>query len=89
MAERTFVVHLLEKAPPSMADFVLGLLEGVVTASKAEDRRTGAFELYEVGDLVLKLYASNLDNPDRIRRSLDLIDRLIDAGYIQSKLEAA
>jgi len=89
MGERTFFLHLLEKAPPTMADFALGLLEGIVTASRAEDRRTGAFDLYEVGDLVLKLYASNLDYPDRIRRSLDLIDQLIDAGYIQTKLEAA
>jgi hypothetical protein len=89
MEERFYVLHLLESAPPSTADFVLKLLEAMLNATKAEERRRDAFELYDVGNLVLKVYASNLDNPDRMRRSLDLIDQLVEAGFLQNKLDSA
>jgi hypothetical protein len=87
--DRTYFLHRLEDAPPAMADSVLKLLEDVIRSVDENSERASAHELYAVSDLILKTYASNLENPDRVRRSLNLIDRLVDTGLMHGKLEAA
>jgi hypothetical protein len=88
-AERGYFLHRLEDAPPAMADFVLTLLENVLDAVSKSDERTSTYEIYGASDIILKIYASNLDDPEIVRRSLDLIDRMIVAGLMHSELEAA
>lgn len=89
MLQESYFLHLLKDAPPAMADFVLKMVEETLDAVDASDQRRGNFGLYEVSDLVFKIYASNLNHPDRMRRALDLIDRMIDTGLLEGKLDAA
>lgn len=88
--ERSYFLHRLEHAPVAMDDLVLRLLEEAVQLSETPDRERRAYELREVCELVLRLYASNVDNPARRTRSLDIIDRLVERGLMEMhKLEAA
>ena len=80
--DRTYFLHRLEHAPPRLDELVLNLLEGTVVASEETGRGARAYELHEVGELVLKLYASNIEHPDRRTRALDLIDRLVERGLM-------
>ncbi|HEY4201524.1 MAG TPA: ATP-binding protein [Devosiaceae bacterium] len=89
-ADRTYFLHRLEHAPPGLDELVLKLLEDTLKARTEGDRDPRAYELHEVSALVLKIYASNIEHPQRRTRSLDLIDRLVERGLMEmQKLEAA
>lgn len=88
--DRTYFLHRLEHAPPGLGELVLKLLEDTLTARTEGNSDPRASELHEIGELVLKLYASNIDRPQRRTRALDLIDRLVERGLMgMQKLEAA
>jgi hypothetical protein len=80
--DRTYFLHRLEHAPPGLDELVLKLLEDTLKARSEGDRDPRAYELHEVGELVLKIYASNIEHPQRRTRSLDLIDRLVERGLM-------
>ena len=66
------------------------ILEDILAANTGGNRDPRAYELQEIGGLVLKLYASNIDYPDRQTRALNLIDHLVERGFMDmQKLEAA
>jgi len=89
-ADRTHFLHRLEYAPPSLDELVLKLLEDTLDASTGSGRDARAYELHEIGELALKLYASNVEHPQRRTRTLDLIDRLVERGLMGVQmLEAA
>src|SRR3546814_16331478 len=68
---------------------VLKLLEDTLKARTEGNNDPRAYELREIGELALKLYASNVDHPLRRTRALDLIDRLVEDGLMgMQKLEA-
>lgn len=86
--DRTYFLHRLEHAPPGLDELVLKLLEETLKTRTERDRDPQAYELHQVGELVLKLYASNIEHPQRRTRSLDLIDRLVERGLMEmQKLE--
>lgn len=88
--DRTYFLHRLKHAPPGFDELVLKLLEDTLAASAEGNRDPRAYELHEIGELVLKLYTSNVDHPDRRTRALNLIDRLVERGLMDvRKLEAA
>jgi hypothetical protein len=88
--ERTYFLHRIEHAPPGLDELVLKLLEDTIGPGVAGERDVAAYELHEMAELVLKLYASNIEHPERRTRTLDLIDRLIERGAMgMQKLEAA
>lgn len=88
--DRTYFLHRLEHAPPGLDELVLKLLEDTLKARTGGTGDPRAYELHEIGELVLKLYASNVDYPQRRTRALDLIDRLVERGLMEmQKLEAA
>ena len=67
---------------------MLKLLEDTLKVSAKGARDPRAYELHEVGELVLKLYASNIEHPARRKRALDLIDSLVERGIMgMQKLE--
>lgn len=87
--DRTFFLHRLENAPHGLDELVLKLLEDTLVANTEDNSDPRAYELHEIGGLVLKLYASNIDHPDRRTRALNLIDRLVERGVMGvQKLEA-
>ncbi|MEG3148878.1 hypothetical protein U1769_03185 [Sphingomonas sp. ZT3P38] len=89
-ADRTYFLHRIEHAPPDLDDLVLRLLEDAIRPNDAGARHDRAYELHEMAELVLKLYASNIEHPGRRSRTLDLIDRLVERGVMgMQKLEAA
>ncbi len=88
--DRTYFLHRLEYAPPGLDELVLKLLEDTLKARTEGNNDPRAYELHEIGELALKLYASNVDHPLRRTRALDLIDRLVEDGLMaMQKLEAA
>uniref|UniRef100_UPI0030EC7A1E hypothetical protein n=1 Tax=Sphingobium mellinum TaxID=1387166 RepID=UPI0030EC7A1E len=88
--DRTYFLHRLEHAPPGLDELVLRLLEDTLKARTEGNNDPRAYELHEIGELALKLYASNIDHPLRRTRALDLIDRLVEDGLMgMQKLEAA
>ncbi len=88
--DRTYFLHCLKHAPRGLDELVLKLLEDALAASTEGNRDPRAYELHEIGELVLKLYASNIDHPYRRTRALNLIDRLVERGLMGvQKLEAA
>lgn len=87
-SDRTYFLHRLEHATPGLDELVLKLLEDTVRERTDSGQDPRAYELHEVGELVLKLYASNIEHPTRRGRALDLIDRLIERGLMgMQKLE--
>ncbi|RVD65437.1 hypothetical protein [Mesorhizobium sp. M7A.F.Ca.ET.027.03.2.1] len=87
-SDRTYFLHRLEHAPPGLDELVLKLLEDTVRERTGSGQDPRAYELHEVGELVLKLYASNIEHPIRRARALDLIDRLVERGLMgMQKLE--
>src|SRR3546814_8574970 len=64
----------------SLDELVLKLLEDTLKARTEGNNDPRAYELREIGELALKLYASNVDHPLRRTRALDLIDRLVEEG---------
>ncbi|BCM21084.1 ATP-binding protein [Mesorhizobium sp. J8] len=88
-SERTYFLHRLERVPPGLDDLVLNLLEETVRKRNDSGRDPRAYEMQEVGELALKLYASNSEDPIRRTRALDLIDQLVERGLMGvQKLEA-
>jgi len=88
--DRTYFLHRLEHAPPGLDELVLKLLEDTLKVKTEDGRDPRPYELHEIGELVLKLYASNIEHPQRRTRALDLIDRLVERGLMEiQKLEAA
>lgn len=88
-SERTYFLHRLEHAPPGLDDLMLKLLEETVRKRNDSGRDPRAYELHEVGELALKLYASNREHPTRRARALGLIDQLVERGLMEmQKLEA-
>ena len=86
--DRTYFLHRLEHAPPELDELVLKLLEDTLQANTQGDRDPRAYELHEVGELVLKLYASNVEHSQRRSQALDLIDLLVERGLMgMQKLE--
>ncbi|MQB04539.1 NACHT domain-containing protein [Agrobacterium tumefaciens] len=89
-SDRTYFLHRLKHAPPRLDELVLKLLEDILAANTGGNSDPRAYELHEIGELVLKLYASNVDHPDRQTRALNLIDQLVECGLMDmQKLEAA
>jgi anti-anti-sigma regulatory factor len=87
--DRTYFLHRLEHAPPRLDELVLKLLEDAISRSAGGGHDSRSYELHQIGELVLKLYASNIDDPGRQKRALDLIDRLVEQGLMEMrKLEA-
>lgn len=87
---RTFFLHRLKHAPARLDELVLKLLEDIVAANAKGNRDPHAYELREIGELVLKLYAASVDHPDRRTRALNLIDRLVAWEFMDmQKLDAA
>ena len=83
-------MHRLKHAPPRLDELVLKLLEDILTANTGGNRDPRAYELHEIGELVLKIYASNADHPDRQTWALNLIDHVVECGFMDmQKLEAA
>src|SRR3546814_15994451 len=88
--DRTYFLHRLEHAPPGLDELVLKLLEDTLKARTEGNNDPRAYELREIGELALKLYASNVAHPLRPTTPLALTDRLSPAGIVGSeKLEAA
>lgn len=86
--ERSYFLHRLEHAPAAAEGLVLKLLEDTMLASGKDGRERKPYELRDVGELALKIYAANADDPDKRRRALDIIDGLVDDGLMDmSKLE--
>lgn len=86
--ERSYFLHRLEHAPAAAEGLVLKLLEDTMLASRTDGRERKPYELRDVGELALKIYAANADDPDKRRRALDIIDGLVDDGLMDmSKLE--
>lgn len=86
--DRTYFLYRLEHAPPELDELVLKLLEDTVVATEGADQDSRRHDLHNIGELVLKLYASNVDNPERRTRALDLIDWLVGRGLMgMQKLE--
>ena len=53
-------------------------------------RERKSYELGDVGELALKIYAANAADTDKRRRALDIIDKLVDDGLMDmTKLEPA
>jgi hypothetical protein len=66
------------------------LLEDTLKVKTEDGRDPRPYELHEIGEVVLKLYASNTEHPQRRTRALDLIDCLVERGLTgMQKLEAA
>lgn len=88
-SERTYFLHRLEHAPPGLDDLVLNLLEETVRKRNDSGRDPRAYELHEIGELALKIYASNSEHPIRRTCALGLIDQLVERGLMGiQKLEA-
>jgi hypothetical protein len=89
-ANQSYFIHRLKSAPPGLDDLLLNLLENALKARVKDDINFRAFELRDIGDIVLKIYASNVDHPERRTRALDLIDGLVEHGLMElQKLETA
>ena len=89
-AERSYFLHRLENAPGAAEDIVLKLLEDTLEASGREGRERRSYELRDVGELALKIYAANAGDTNKRRRALDIIDKLVDDGLMDmAKLEPA
>src|SRR3546814_6248193 len=63
--DRTYFLHRLEHAPPGLDELVLKLLEDTLKARTEGNNDHRAYELREIGELALKLYASNVDQIGR------------------------
>src|SRR3546814_3475906 len=87
--DRTYFLHRLEHAPPGLDELVLKLLEDTIKARTEGNNDPRAYELSEIGELALKLYASNVDHPPRRTRARDLIDRLVEDGLMGIQKRAA
>src|SRR3546814_7880488 len=82
--DRTYFLHRLEHAPPGLDELVLKLLEDTLKARTEGNNDPRAYELREIGELALKLYASNVDHPLRRTRALDLIRSAEHTSELQS-----
>ena len=74
--DRTYFIHRLENISAAMDDLALDLIEQVVDAARTSDKKNST-GLYQLWDPVFRIYGSSEDNPERLKRSLDLIDLLI------------
>lgn len=79
---RSSFVHTLERLPERMDDLLLHLLEQTVSAKQGRDGTAGAYDLYDIGTLLLRIYVSSIGNADRVRRTLDLVDQLVELGLM-------
>ncbi|WP_026792257.1 ATP-binding protein [Pleomorphomonas oryzae] len=87
--DHTFFLHQLEQAPPGLDEVLLKLLEDTLQAITKNGRKANLYEMHQIGELLLKLYASNIAYPSRRTRALDMIDLLIERGLMEmQKLEA-
>jgi hypothetical protein len=78
-----YFLFQLKDAPAALDEMTLGLLEKALGATTDEARAARSHDLHYAGDLLLRVYASNLDSPERIARTLDLIDQLVELGLIE------
>jgi len=82
-------LYRLEQAAEGADDLLLDLVEQTMRASKRADRSAVRYDLHEISALVLRIYTTNFDDPERRRRSLDLIDQLVECGVMETaKLDA-
>ncbi|MER9223157.1 hypothetical protein NKI48_30570 [Mesorhizobium sp. M0644] len=81
---RTYFLYRLEHAPPGLDEIVLKLLEDTVRERTDSGQDPRAYDARSRRD-ALKLYASNIEHPNRRTRALDLIDRLVERGCKSSK----
>jgi hypothetical protein len=83
-----YFLFQLKEAPAALDETTLDLVGKTIAALDDEDRALGNHDLHYAGDLLLRIYASNLGNAARISRTLDLIDRLVELGLLEpSKLD--
>ncbi|MCU0757461.1 MAG: hypothetical protein MUE46_20515, partial [Xanthomonadales bacterium] len=88
--DQSYFIYRLKHAPLGLDDLLLTLLDNTLKARIKENVILRSFELRDIGEIVLRLYASNIDHPERRTRALDLIDCLVEHGLMEmQKLEAA
>lgn len=87
--DHTYFLHQLEHAPPGLDEVMLKLLEGTVLATIKSDRTSFSYEMRQIGEMALRIYASSIDYPQRRTKALDIIDLLVERGLMEmQKLEA-
>src|SRR3546814_16457722 len=64
--DRTYFLHRLEHAPPGLDELVLKLLEDTLKARTEGNNDPRAYELRELGELALKLYAPHRPEERRV-----------------------
>lgn len=80
--DANYFLFQLKDASADLDEVTLGLLEKAMTPDATEQRRHG-LDLHYAADLLLRIYTSNLDKPQRIARTLNLIDTLVELGLLE------